>query len=163
MNGVINGSGTLEKKGSGLLKLLGANTYAGGTTVDSGGVLQICQGNQGSLASSAITNNGSITFVRQDNGVFVYMGPISGTGSITEDVNNDNSGDSTLVGSNSYTGGTTIKGGGIILGDGSTAGGSAVVDDVVFANSGNSTVVTRTLTFDRPAGDDFVFSEQLHQ
>ena len=112
----------------------------------------------GALASPFITNNGALIFVRQDNGVFIYSGNISGTGSLTEDVNNPNSGDSTLLGTNTYTGGTFIKGGGIILGDGATPGAGTIVGNVIFTNSlVNDTA--RTLTFNYP--DDHTFSGNI--
>jgi len=158
LNGVISGTGGLIKQGSGLLKLLGNETYTGPTTVASGAQLQVSSGNQGALASPVVTNNGALIFVRQDNAVFIYSGNISGTGSLTEDVNNPNSGDSTLLGTNTYTGGTFIKGGGIILGDGATPGAGSIVGNVIFTNSLiNDTA--RTLTFNHP--EDYTFSGNI--
>jgi fibronectin-binding autotransporter adhesin len=154
-NAAISGTGQLIKQGSGLLQLLGAETYTGGTTIFPGAQLQVGSGNQGSIVGN-ITNNGSLLFVRQDNGFFVYSGNISGMGSVTKDVNNFNPGDVTLTGTNTYTGGTIIKGGAIILGDGVTPGAGSIVGNVLFTNSVTSFDVARTLIFNRP--DNFTFS-----
>jgi autotransporter-associated beta strand protein len=148
LSAAINGTGQVIKQGSGLLKLLGANTYTGGTTVAAGGVLQICSGNQGAIMGN-ITNNGSLTFVRQDNSVFGVPGVISGTGSVSEDVNNTQPGDTTFSNNCTYTGGTFIKGGAIILGDGMTPGVGMIVGNVTFTNSSVSDDA-KTITFDRP-------------
>jgi autotransporter-associated beta strand protein len=85
------------------------------------------------LDSSVVTNNGTILFVRQDNGVFSYGGPIVGTGKLVKDVNNFNPGDVTLTASNSYTGGTIIGGGELIIDNGS--GGGWITGNVIFTNS----------------------------
>jgi len=156
LNSAISGTGQLIKQGSGLLKLLGNNTYTGGTTINAGAALQVCTGNQGSIVGN-ITNNGSLLFVRQDTGVFVYGGNISGTGSVLKDCNNFNFGDVTFTGTNTYSGGTIICAGAIILGDNATPGAGSIVGNVLFTNS----LVTaydpgRTLTFNRP--DNFTFS-----
>ncbi len=50
ISGIISGTGTLEKKGSGLLKFIGANTYTGNTIIDSNATLQLTQGNTGTCA-----------------------------------------------------------------------------------------------------------------
>jgi autotransporter-associated beta strand protein len=160
LNGVISGTGQLIKQGSGLLKLLGNNTFTGPTTVASGGALQICSGNQGAFSSPVITNNGILIFVRQDNNAFTCAGNIIGTGTVTKEANNDNFGDVTLTGTNTYTGDTFIRAGALILGDGGTTpGGGSIVGDVVFTNSSVSDVAAKTLTFNR--AEDYTFSGNI--
>ena len=135
-NGLISGTGNVIVSGSGgLLKAIGANTYTGWTLINPGATFQPCEGNAGALVSSVVTNNGTLKFVRQDNGVFIYSGNIVGSGSVLKDVNNTQGGDVTLTGNNTYTNGTIIAGGGIILGDGSTSGAGSIAGNVIFTNS----------------------------
>ena len=111
VGGVIAGSGFgLTKNGIGNLVLTGANTYDGATVINAG-TLQIGSGStMGSLAvSSAITNNGTITFNRSDTLTqgTDFNGTISGTGNVIQ----AGSGSLILNGSNAYTGNTTISAG----------------------------------------------------
>src|SRR5262249_31523577 len=120
VNNVISGSGRLVKQGSGVLTLLADNTYTGGTTINSGGVLRIFQGNgtQGSVVGP-VTNNGAFILHRQNDTIIAY--PIVGTGSLVkEPANAVVPGTITLTGTNTYTGGTTNQGGNLILGDNAT-------------------------------------------
>jgi len=96
--GVISGSGSLEKLGSGKVSLTGSNTYSGGTTVTSGTL----EGDTTSLPGN-ITNNSALAFNQSSDGTFA--GVIGGTGSL------EKLGSSTLslTGNNSYSGGTTIS------------------------------------------------------
>ena len=155
-NGNIDGSGQFIKRGSGLVKLLGTETYTGGTTIDSGGVLQISQGNQGTFAAIGnITNNGTLIIGRQDSAVFGITNNIIGTGKLTREINNtQGGGDITLMGTNTYSGGTFIDGGEIILGDGVTPGAGSIVGNVTFAVSAVGDG-SRFFEFNRP--DDFTF------
>ncbi len=52
ISGVISGTGSLVKDGSGALTLTGANTYSGATTVN-GGTLIV----NGSITSEVLVNN----------------------------------------------------------------------------------------------------------
>jgi fibronectin-binding autotransporter adhesin len=127
LNGVISGTGSLTKDGSGSVTLNGANTYSGGTNINAGkaiisqnaslGVGQatfatgteletaagVTLANQVQLAGNttlhSLTNNSTL------NGV------ISGTGSLTK----DGSGSVTLNGANTYSGGTNINAGKAII------------------------------------------------
>ena len=145
----INGGGNVIVKGGGKIISLGANSYSGWTLIGSGSTFQPCQGNQGALASSVVTNNGTLLLIRQDNGVFTYIGPVTGSGQVLVDANNFNAGDVTLAGNCDYTGGTLIGDNGLIVGDGS--GNGWITNNVTFVNS---TQVpndnARTLTFNRP-------------
>ena len=134
------------------------NTYTGPTTIDSGATFQPCKGNEGQLFSSVITNNGELLLVRQDNGVFVYSNNIVGSGEVAKADNNPNFGDVTLLGTNTYTGGTLIQGGNIILGDGGTPGFGSIVGNVTMSFDGTQ-VVPAELTFNRP--DTYTFSGNI--
>jgi autotransporter-associated beta strand protein len=160
LSGAISGTGGLIKRGSGLLKFLGNNIYTGPTTIDAGARLQLWQNNTGANASPAITNNGTLIMMRQDNGVAVYAGTISGNGSLLVEVSNGNPGDSTLTGNNTHQGGTYILGGGLVLGDGGqTPGGGSITGDVFLTNdyvhATFGPFVPATLTFNR--AEDYTF------
>ena len=94
----------LTKNGAGLLILLGANTYSGGTNVTAGTL----QGNTTSLQGD-ITNGSTVIFDQNGNGT--YAGVISGSGTIIK----QNTGTVTFTGINSYFGGTTINDGTLAL------------------------------------------------
>ena len=158
LNSTISGTGSFTKRGSGLLKLLGTETYTGLTTIDPGGLLQICSGNQGAFGPGNIVDNGTLLFVRQDTGVFGVSGVISGFGSVTMDSNNTQPGDMTLSNNCTYTGGTIIKGGAIILGDGVTPGFGSIAGNVGFAAPGAG-ATARSLTFNRP--DNYTFAGSI--
>jgi len=159
LNPMITGSGNVIVR-KGTLQALGNNSYTGWTEIDTGATFQPCLGNVGGLASSVVTNNGTITFGRQDNAVFIYSGPITGSGSLRTLANNGNNGDVTLTSSNSYTGGTFIGDNNLILGDNSTPGSGAIAGNVQFVN--NFLTVDdnpRTITFNRV--DDFTFNGNI--
>lgn len=159
-NAVISGTGNVWVRGPGLVKAIGNNTYSGWTTIDAGATFQPCEGNQGQLLSSVVTNNGTLKLVRQDFGppVFTYSNNIVGTGRVVKDVNNFNQGEVLFTGANTYTGGTIIAGGGIVLGDGAIPGAGSLAGDVIFTNSPVQDTL-RTLQFNRP--DDFIFTNNI--
>jgi fibronectin-binding autotransporter adhesin len=164
LSGAISGTGQLIKRGSGLLKFLGNNTYTGTTTIDPGAQLQLWQNNTGANASPAITNNGTLIMMRQDNLVATYAGNISGTGPLKIQVSNGNGGDSSLTGTNTYTGGTYILGGGLVLGNGGlTPFGGSIIGDVFMTNdyvhATFGPFVAATLTFNRL--EDLTFSGNI--
>jgi fibronectin-binding autotransporter adhesin len=112
-----NGSGTLAvvKTGSGLLTFTGPNTYSGATTI-SAGTLQV--GDGGSNGSIGLTSGVSIAsgavlaFNRSDDYGGGFAPTISGSGRLDL-----TSGTLTLSGTNSYGGGTFVKGGELIVND----------------------------------------------
>ena len=115
LSGVISGAGSLYKQGTtGTWTLSGNNTYTGTTTVSTG-TLQIGNGGTtGSLsASSAITNNATLTFKRTDAiaGGTNFSNTISGTGAVIQ----AGTGTVTFSGASSYTGTTTINAGTLVL------------------------------------------------
>ncbi|WP_324658497.1 MBG domain-containing protein [Burkholderia thailandensis] len=85
----------------------GANTYSGGTTIDSGATVQI--NGYGQLGSGAIVDNGLLNFW---TGAFplTVANNISGSGSL-----NINANAVLLSGNNSYTGTTTVQSGTLVL------------------------------------------------
>ena len=94
-------------QGGGFIKAIGNNTYTGWTRIDSGTTFQPIEGQDGALATSVVTNNGTLRLVRQD-ALFTYAGHIVGTGRVQIGANNVNVGVITLTGTNTYTGGTFI-------------------------------------------------------
>lgn len=73
--GAVSGSGSLEKTGSGVLQLLGANTYTGGTVISAGSLV----GNTTSLQGDVV-DNATLIFDQASDGAFA--GVVSGTGSV---------------------------------------------------------------------------------
>ncbi|WP_139974596.1 autotransporter-associated beta strand repeat-containing protein [Ochrobactrum sp. CGA5] len=103
--GVISGSGTVNKGSTGTVIWTGNNTYTGATTIASG-TLQIGNGGTtGWLASTSITDDGTLSFNRSD--AKTYSGNIGGDGSVVK----AGSGTLILSGTNTYKGGTTISAG----------------------------------------------------
>jgi autotransporter-associated beta strand protein len=157
-NGIISGSGNVIVRGGGFIKALGNNTYTGWTRIDANTTFQPHEGQDGLLASSvAVTNNGTLRLASQ-LATFIYPGPIVGTGRVQIGANNVNVGVITFTGTNTYTGGTFIGDNQLVLGDNGSAGFGTIAGNVQFVN--NFTVAQdnpRTLTFNRPTGDDFTF------
>jgi fibronectin-binding autotransporter adhesin len=98
-DGVITGGGSLTKNGAGTLTLTGANDYSGGTTVSLGTLAGTTTSLQGD-----IHDNANVTFNQSTPGT--YSDTISGS-SLTK----SGSGTVTLLGSNTYDGGTIVNGG----------------------------------------------------
>ncbi len=98
-SGLVMGSGSVTKTGSGTLALTGANFYAGGTTI-SAGKLRV---STSSLPSAGgVVNNAELEFAQPSNAT--YAGAISGSGSFTKSGN----GQLTLTGNNPYEGTTFV-------------------------------------------------------
>ena len=106
-SGILGGTGSVIKIGTGTLTLANSSTYSGGTTI-SGGMLQLgngISGQDGSLAGG-ITDNA--TLVYNLAGSQTYSGIIAGTGSLAK----SGTGTLTLAGTtNTYSGGTTVSAG----------------------------------------------------
>ena len=160
--GVISGSGSVRQAGPGSLTLTAANSYLGGTTVDTGAALVV--GNDSALGTGALALQEGSTL--DTSGSHTLANAISLSGDPTVNVNSsltlnlagaisdgaspgvlEKTGDGTLILSadNSYSGGTTIRGGTLQLGNGGASG--SIVGNVV--DNG-------TLAFDR--GDTYVFN-----
>jgi len=123
LNQAISGSGGLGLAGAGTLKLTGANTYGGATTIDSDSTLQL--GDGGSIAHG-ITDNGTLVFNHSD--ALNAGNVISGSGSLIQ----QGSGSVTLSGDDSaFTGTTTVANGSLFVGSltsNTTLGGNVIVN-----------------------------------
>ena len=99
--GIISGGGKLTKSAAGKLTLTAINTFTGNTTI-SAGTLQLGDGtaNNGDLPGN-ITNNAALIFANPN--AQTNAATIVGTGAVTKNA----AGVLTLVGNNSYSGGTT--------------------------------------------------------
>jgi outer membrane autotransporter protein len=132
--GTISGDGALTKNGASTLILTADNTYAGGTTINTG-TLQVGNGGAtGSIGTGPVLDDAALVFNR--SGIVTVPGTITGMGSLTQ--MGVAGGALVLTGANTYSGGTTIASGTLQLGAGGTTG--SIAGDV--ANNG-------TLAFDR--------------
>lgn len=121
-SGDISGTGTLRKETSSTVSLAGNNTHTGGTEI-AGGVLSA---NLNSLQGDvAMSNDSELWLTVTSNNPGTYTGNISGAGSLRKAV--EGGGKLTLVGSNSYTGGTSVEAG-ILEGNSSSLQGAISVD-----------------------------------
>ncbi|ECA7917138.1 fibronectin-binding autotransporter adhesin ShdA [Salmonella enterica subsp. enterica serovar Chichester] len=118
LENTLFGSGSLVKTGTGELTLSGDNTYSGGTTI-TGGTLTADHAD--SLGSGDIDNSGVLQV-----GEGELKNTLFGTGSLVK----TGTGELTLSGDNSYSGGTTIIGGTLTADHADSLGTGAV------ANSG---------------------------
>ncbi|MBD6038002.1 fibronectin-binding autotransporter adhesin ShdA [Salmonella enterica subsp. enterica serovar Enteritidis] len=118
LENTLSGSGSLVKTGTGELTLSGDNTYSGGTTI-TGGTLTADHAD--SLGSGDIDNSGVLQV-----GEGELENTLSGSGSLVK----TGTGELTLSGDNSYSGGTTIIGGTLTADHADSLGTGAV------ANSG---------------------------
>ncbi|WP_080177836.1 fibronectin-binding autotransporter adhesin ShdA [Salmonella enterica] len=118
LENTLSGSGSLVKTGTGELTLSGDNTYSGGTTI-TGGTLTADHAD--SLGSGDIDNSGVLKVGEGD-----LENTLSGSGSLVK----TGTGELTLSGDNSYSGGTTIIGGTLTADHADSLGTGAV------ANSG---------------------------
>ena len=105
--------GGLTTSGTGVLVLLGSNTYSGGTTV-SAGTLQIGDGvaNNGVLPATGVTDNAVLVFANPTAATYGGAVAIGGNGSVIK----TGPGRLTLGGSNWYSGPTIISGGTLQMG-----------------------------------------------
>jgi autotransporter-associated beta strand protein len=116
----MSGSGSVTQNAMNTTILTGENTYTGGTTI-SAGTLQIGNGSTTGSIVGNVVDNATLDFNRSN--AVSYNGVISGTGGLVK----DGAGTMTLIGANTYTGGTTINAGTLALsGSGNLASTGAV-------------------------------------
>ncbi|HKU98385.1 MAG TPA: autotransporter-associated beta strand repeat-containing protein, partial [Vineibacter sp.] len=161
-SGVISGSGAVEHNGTGITRLMGVNTYSGGTLLNAGTLWVSADANLGD-ASGGLTFNGGIlrntaAFVTaravtlnaaggtfQTDADLTVGGVIGGTGGLTK------TGTATLIltGNNTYAGPTTITAGILQLGNGGTTGaitGNVVNNAVLAVNRSNTLTLGGTIS-----------------
>ncbi|WP_079900982.1 fibronectin-binding autotransporter adhesin ShdA [Salmonella enterica] len=114
LENTLSGTGSLVKTGTGELTLSGDNDYSGGTTIDDGVLIA---DNADSLGTGAVANNGVLQV-----GEGELENTLSGSGSLVK----TGTGELTLNGDNSYSGGTTITGGTLIAANVNALGGGDV-------------------------------------
>ena len=161
-DGAISGTGALNKLGSGLLTLTGANSYAGGTLVDSGTVQISSDANLGDAAGALSLQGGtlqagaSFTSARtillgssDSNSIDTQGFDITLAGIVGDGPNNSSGnfvnklgvGTLTLTGANTYNNRTVIAGGTLALAGAGTVGtGNLVV------NAGTVFDISQTIT-----------------
>jgi len=130
--GVLEGSMSLEKIGSGSLTLSGTNTYTGGTTITAG-TLKLT--GDGTLGTGAVTNNAVLELnVAEGEKNFTSMvsGTVSGSGQVVK------SGDGTLKLNStlSHSGGLTVNDGKLIVATGKNQSTSPIGSGTVTVESG---------------------------
>jgi fibronectin-binding autotransporter adhesin len=165
LSGVISGTGSLTKGGSGTLILSGSNTYEGTTTIDAGtlrvsadvalgtasapltlagGVLQY--GASFSLsAARTITTSSPQSGIDTNGLVITLANPISGTGGLIK----SGTGALFLSGPNTYRGNTTIAQGTLGLSGPAASlmnSSAVVVDGTLDLNATEDTVAINTLS-----------------
>ena len=148
----------LTKTGTGTLSLSGSNTYSGGTNLNGGivavngdsnlgtgplsfniGTLEALVAGGGIISSKPITlTAGGGTFLADTGTASSLSGVISGAGAFTK----NGSGTLGLLGTNTYTGGTTISAGILQIGNGGTSGSIVgnVIDNGALAFNRSDTV-----------------------
>lgn len=165
LSGVLSGNGSLSKTGAGVLSLSGSNTYAGGTTLQAGGLLL---GNNNALGSAALNVTGAAsldgTGVRSlSNAINLNGGDLTLPGSydltlsgVIDGANaliKQGSNTLTLNNANTYSGGTTLNGGSLLLGNsgalgigGLTVSGASTLDGSVPLVLANAVTLNAGLT-----------------
>ena len=144
--GIISGAGglTLAALSSGVLNLVGNNTYTGGTTIEANNSLTASTSSLPSAGGVDIAQNGDLSFENSTAGT--YSGVISGSGSLFVFANTT----ITLSGANTFSGSTSIGGATLSVGQGNTDLGSSVTflggGSAIQTTAGISTPNTVTLT-----------------
>jgi autotransporter-associated beta strand protein len=167
ISNAISGTGIVQQSGSGTLTLAGANTYSGGTNVNSGVVKM---GNVGALGTGLLSVVGSS--IVDVNGLAATFGGITGTGIITNSAAGNTTitintganrtfggriaessgkgliafvktggGELNMTNLSTYTGGTFITGGSIVLNPQGQASGTSIPTTITTSSSGQVHVI----------------------
>lgn len=132
----ISGPGSLTKTGTGILVLAAANTYTGMTYVKEGSLLLGSQTANGSILGDIdLAANTAVGFASRD--ATIYSGQISGHGALIM-----TQAPLTLLGTNTYTGGTVVYGTTLQIGNGGTIG--SIVGDVYLDDSSSILAFNRS-------------------
>ena len=116
-SGIITGTGSLIKNGSGTLWMAGQGLYSGLTTIEEG-ILQLGSNNTYPAITGNIVDDATLAF----GGSMDYGGQISGTGNVTF----ADFGTVRLTGHSTYTGTTQVQEDGQLVVDGSISSSSAI-------------------------------------
>ncbi|MFZ4109074.1 MAG: beta strand repeat-containing protein, partial [Polymorphobacter sp.] len=103
----------LSKLGAGTLTLTVSNTYSGGTTISAGSLII---GGAGTAGAGALSIASGSVFDYASSASQTLSGAITGAGTLSKSGN----GTLTLIGVNTYSGGTTISTGSLIIGGAGT-------------------------------------------
>jgi autotransporter-associated beta strand protein len=132
-SGVITGpySATLDFENVGNLTLLGANPFAGTLMIGSGYFVSLGNGGTtGSIANVAVTGSGSLVF--NHSNAYPFGGTLTNAVSVVQ----QGAGTTTLNGTNTYTGTTTVNAGTLQAGSTSAFGGAGGLTAVTLNGSG---------------------------
>ena len=157
----ISGSGTFTQAGAETTTLTGDNSGFSGLTKILAGALQYGNGSTAgtSVGTGNFTNNGVLAFNPTSTDIYTVAGNLSGTGS----VNMGGSGTTTLSGSNSYEGGTTITAGALRVTSGNALGSGAITiassffspASLVYAGNGAMTLSNDVILMNGPMATIF--------
>ncbi|MFC7396714.1 autotransporter domain-containing protein [Chelatococcus sp. GCM10030263] len=137
-SGGIVGAGAFTQGGPGTSILTGNNTYTGGTTI-AAGTLQLGNGGTSGAIIGNVTNNDTLAFDRSNS--YTFGDVISGSGTVKQ----IGAGTTILIGNNSYSGGTQVRGGTLVAQAGNAIGDLSsvfVFDGGTFRVADDETVAT---------------------
>lgn len=142
LNTVLTGSQGLTKEGSGILVLNANNTFSGTLNVNAG-TLRLGNGSSaGTVQGDIVVASGAILqFDRNVNGGYTVANNISGGGTVTK---TNGSGQLTLSGNNTYTGGTNLSTGALFV-TGNTSLGTGLLKMSQGTRFGSSDNTSRTI------------------